>query len=138
MIAIASLSTPKDQLLYLIIPGLVLFSFSIFVGWQTYLQSKNFISLTIINQSIQLLGIYIGGYGYEYISGAAIGFTIDLTDQLLLGLNFHLSTLNYKLNLAPDKYFFSFNFIAIYIIYQVEKIKTIMSKSESFKEKHNA
>ncbi len=138
MIAIATLSTPKDQLLYLIIPGLLLFSFSIYVGWQTYVQSNYFIRLTIINQSIQLLGIYIGNYGFEYISGVAIGFTVDLTNQLLLGVNFHLSTLNYKLNLSPEKYFFSFNFIAIYIIYLVEKIKTDISKSKGFKEKHNA
>ena len=123
VIAIASFSTPTDKLVYLILPGLILFGFSIYVGKQTYEQNKNSLNLTIINQLIQLLGIYIGKYGFEYISGLSLGFTVDLSDKLLIGVNFHLSTLNYRLGLEPEKYFFSFNFVSIAIIYYTEKIK---------------
>lgn len=123
IIAIASFSTASDRFLYLVIPGLILFGFSIYVGKQTYQQSENCLNLTIINQVLQIVGIYIGGYGFEYVSGIALGFTIDLSNQLLIGVNVNLSTLNYRLNLSPEKYFFSFNIIALLIIYYVEKIR---------------
>lgn len=128
VIATASFSTPPDKLVYLILPGLLLLGFSIYVGKQTYEQNKNSLSLTIINQLIQLLGIYIGKYGFEYVSGLSLGFTVDLSDKLLIGVNFHLSTLNYRLGLEPEKYFFSFNFVSIAIIYYTEKIKNSANK----------
>jgi len=138
VIAIASFSTPSDRLLYLIIPGLILFGFSIYVGKLTYVQSRNWLNLTIINQVLQIVGIYIGGYGLEYVSGVGLGFTIDLTNQLLIGVNFNLSTLNYRLNLSPEKYFFSFNMTAMFIIYYVEKIRVNQKTSKTVIDEHNA
>lgn len=123
VIAIASFSTPKDKLVYLIFPSLILFGFSIFVGKQTFIQSKNSLNLTIANQLLQLVGIYIGKYGFEYISGFSMGLYINITENFLIGFNFQLSTLNYRFHLEPEKYLFSFNFVAITIIYAVEKIK---------------
>jgi hypothetical protein len=102
---------------------LILFGFSIYAGKQTYSQNKNSLNLTIANQLLQLVGIYIGNYGFEFISGFGIELYIDITKNFLIGFNFKLSTLNFKINLEPENYFFSFNFIAIAIIYVVEKIE---------------
>jgi hypothetical protein len=101
-------------------------------------QSRNWLNLTIINQVLQIVGVYIGGYGLEYVSGVGLGFTLDLTNQLLIGVNFNLSTLNYKLNLSPEKYFFSFNLTAMFIIYYVEKIRAGQKTGKVVIDEHNA
>ncbi len=77
---------------------------------------------------MQILSIYIGTYGFEYISGLNLGLTVDLSDQLLIGVDFHLSTLSYKLGLEPEKYFFRFNLVAIAIIYYIEKNRSNIKK----------
>ena len=107
-IAIASFSTPKEKLVYLISPSLILFGFSIFVGKQTFIQSKNSLNLTIANQLLQLVGIYIGKHGFEFVSGFGIELYINITENFLIGFNFQLSTFSYWINLDPEKYFFSF------------------------------
>jgi hypothetical protein len=137
MIIITSFSTPSDNLPYLIIPGLLLFGFSIYVGKQTYMQRKNYLNLTIINQILQIVGVYIDSFGFEYVSGLGLYFTVDMTNQLLIGVNTNLSKLNYSLNYSHEKYFFSFNIIAVLIIYYLEKMRSSLKTSNRINE-HNA
>ena len=122
-IGIQGFSLSNDKLLCLLLPGALLFGFSIYVGIQAYLQSKNCLNLTIINQLMQLVGIYIGHYGFAYVSGLGLDITIDLSEHILFGMSTTLSTLNYRLGLEPEKYVFSFNIVSILIIYYAEKFK---------------
>lgn len=105
--------------------GGLLFGFSIFCGYSCFKFKDNCFTLTFINQTIQSLAIIIGNFTFEYVSGAGLGFTIDVTDSFKIGFEFNLlSTISAGLfDDGTEKYFIGFNLFALYIIYITEKIK---------------
>ena len=106
----------------LLIPCTLLYGFSIFTGWTAYKLQDICINLTIANQTLQVIAISIGKYGFYYCAGAGLSFTLDFEPSLNIGFNFTLSAFDLSLNKGPDKYFFGLNLVALYILYKTEKI----------------
>ena len=117
------LSGPSVFLSTYIIGGL-LYSLSIFSGYSCFKFKDNCFTLTFINQTLQALAIIIGNFTFEYVSGAGLGFTIDMTDSVKIGFDFNVSTFSAGFyDDSTEKYYVGFNVIAMYIIYLTEKIK---------------
>ena len=104
--------------------GGLLFSFSIFSGYSCFKFKDNCFTLTLINQTLQTLSLVIGSFIFEYVSGAGLGFVIDMTDSVEISFDFNLSTLSAGFyNDGTEEYYIGFNLIPMYIIFLTEKIK---------------
>ena len=117
------LNGPSAFLSTYIISGL-LFSLSVFSGYSCFKFKDNCFTLTFINQTLQTLSLIIGSFIFEYVSGAGLGFTIDMTESVKIGFDFNLSTLSAGFfDDGTEEYYIGFNLIPMFIIYLTEKIK---------------
>jgi hypothetical protein len=64
------------------------------------------------------------GFAFSYVSGLCLGFNIDYTDNLYLGLNLSLSTFKININSSEELLVFSFNFVAVFMLQFILNIKS--------------
>jgi hypothetical protein len=67
--------------------GMIPFSFSIFTGYQCLKMKERVLTLSYINQRIQLVGFNILGFAFIYAPCIYVYFTVDLTDNLKFLVN---------------------------------------------------
>lgn len=113
---------PVLNIFYL--PGILLFGLSIYAGQLAFRLKDNCLKWTIINQSLQLFSVFVGHYGYQYISGVCLNVTVDFSVGFQMGVDFKLSTFSLAFGSSQEKYLMSINLITVYIIYKIENIKT--------------
>jgi len=122
------------------VPCCLLFGLSIYSGWQTFKVTYHGLRLTIVNQLLQLFSLTIGKFGFNYIAGVGLSFTLDFTHTLNLGFSFEFSDIGIMINRGPNEYFFGLNLVALFLIYKVDKIMTQVKRDAllSKKGQHNA
>jgi hypothetical protein len=67
--------------------GMLPFSFSIFTGYQCLKMKERALTLSYINQGIQLVGFNILGFAFIYAPCIYVYFTVDLTENLKFLVN---------------------------------------------------
>ncbi|RFS17592.1 hypothetical protein [Emticicia sp. C21] len=109
-------------LLYLFMA--VFFGFSIYSGW-LLVEKRIEIGLTLskINQILQIFGVAFGGFAYEYVAGIALMPGIDLEDGANITFNFSLSKFELYFNSSKDFARVEFNLVAIYLVYFISKLQ---------------
>ena len=106
----------------LFIPCCLLFGLSIYTGWQTYKLTYLGLQLTFINQLLQLFSLTVGKFGFHFVAGIGLRFTLDFTNSLNLGFALGLSDIDITINRGPNEYFIGINLIALILIYLTDKI----------------
>src|SRR6218665_956386 len=108
-------------LLYLFMA--LLFGLSIWSGW-LLVEKKTETGLTLskINQILQIFGLAFGGFAYEYVAGIMLSPGIDLEDGANFTFNFSFSKLELYFNSSKDFARVEFNLIAIYLVYLIGKL----------------
>jgi hypothetical protein len=102
--------------------GAIVFAFSIYVGIQTWRLKTNAITLTTINQYLQVLSINMFGLLYNYLSGLGFCLWLDLgVGNIDIGFEASIAQIYYVHHL--NHYSLSINFIPIALLYFLYKIK---------------
>lgn len=110
-----------------------LYGFSIFCG-RLLLGDKYLygLKLSIINQALQIFSFTMLGYGFRYVSGSMILASLKFSNGLDIGLNFSLTS-TWAINIdANEKPFeLAINFVAIYLVYFADKLRTTIKQEET-------
>lgn len=83
---------------------------------------KRGLILSLINQIFQVVAIALGGYKYDFSSGAKIAAGFNFTDGFLMKLNLQFTS---EFSLAwksGEEYFLSINLLAIFLLYLIVDI----------------
>jgi hypothetical protein len=101
-----------------------LYSFSIFCGIQLFKNPlKLGLTISIINQILQIINFSIFGLGYKYIAGILITFGIDYTSALKSTMNFSVSTFQIIINQEKEVFTVGINIVAAFLAYSLDKLK---------------
>lgn len=125
--------TYSDDLLLIIIMFILLFAFSITCGILLFMNHEKALSCSLVHQVIQLVSIYINGYGFVYASGFYLAMGIDLSEGGMFAVNAELSKLGFSMD--DDNYPFRFmvNIGAAYLIYFIIELRRNMQKETVLK-----
>jgi hypothetical protein len=120
-------------LLYLFMA--ILFALSICSGW-LLLEGQTEVGLTLskINQLLQVFGIAFGGFAYEYVAGISLSLGINLEDSANFIFNFSFSKLELYINSSKDFAKVEFNLVAIYLVYFIIKLQNAVSQRKKLGE----
>ncbi|WP_430815337.1 hypothetical protein [Carboxylicivirga sp. RSCT41] len=77
---------------------------------------KSGLIFSSILQGLQIIAIGIGGYTYEFFSGAKATIGIEFTNGIGFDLNGALSTFNFHIQASDPDYFIKVNVLAIIIL----------------------
>lgn len=102
----------------------VFFALSICAGW--LLVEKRIeagLTLSKINQILQIIGFGFGAYGFKYVAGIMLSLGIDLKDDANFIFNFSISKLEFFINSTKDLAKVEVNLVAIYLVYFIIKIQ---------------
>lgn len=117
-------------LLYLFMA--LFFGFSIYCGW--LLVEKRIetgLTLSKINQILQIFGIAFGGFAYEYVSGFMLSPGINLENGTNFTFNFSLSKFELFFNSSKDFARVEFNLVAIYLVYFINKLQDAIATQKT-------
>lgn len=102
----------------------VFFGISICSGWLLLeKQTEAGLTLSKINQVLQIFGVAFGGFAYEYVAGIMLSPGIDLENGTNFTFNFSISKLEVFVNSNKDAAKVEFNLIAIYLVYYIQKLQ---------------
>ena len=111
--------------------ALLFFSFSILAGYQCLKMKESAMTLSLINQGIQMIGFNIMGYAFKYAPCLFLTAGVDLTENFKLTFNAGLSDIAINMNVQSEVVAIDFNLIAIIIFVWLDKInKRIKAEEE--------
>jgi hypothetical protein len=111
--------------------ALLLFAFTIFAGYQCLKMKERALSLSLINQGIQMAGFNIMGYAFKFSPGLFLTFGVDMTEKFKFTFGAGLADIAINMNTQSEIVAIDFNLIAIIIFVWLDKInKRIKSEVE--------
>ena len=101
---------------------MLLFSFSFFCGVRLIQAKAGALKLSLINQCLQVFGFAILGYAFNYVAGLYLSVEFDLTEAVNIHVGFGISKFALQLNSDSATTAFSFNIIALLVIFWISKL----------------
>lgn len=108
---------------FLLLTISLFFVYSILCGILCLKSHDLALTLSFVNQLIQLLGIGLGGYLYNYVAGVYFSLKFDLTDLSNINLGFGISKMELQFNRDINFHILEINFIAIALIIWIDKLQ---------------
>ena len=108
--------------IYIILPFLF-FGFCLYSAW--LLNKKNYLrglNLVIISLTLQLVAFEFYGLYFTSVNGIAINFTLDLTNDILTGLDFQPSQFLFAVRDSENIFHFKLNLFAFGMLFYTFKI----------------
>jgi apolipoprotein N-acyltransferase len=102
--------------------ALLFFAFSIVTGFQCLKMKERALTLSLINQGIQMVGFNIMGYAFKFAPGFFLALGVDMTENFKFTLNAGLSDMAINMNVQSDIVAIDFNLVAIIIFVWLDKI----------------
>ena len=97
------------------------FLFSIYAGSQCLKGRRNLLSISKLNQVLQVISFSLGGIGYTYHSGIFFSFGIENTEEITFNWSLGLSSISFELNSSGETSHTLFNIVAFYLVYRIGK-----------------
>lgn len=97
--------------------------YSIIAGAVLLQHPKRGLSLSLINQALQVLSIAIGSFAFNYVAGFKLGLGIDFVPAWQFNLNLSLSSFQLILNADTGRVFIGINFLALALVYLIERLR---------------
>jgi len=88
------------------------------------------LTLSFVNQILQLLGFGLSGFLYTYTSGINFSIVLDFTNQLMMNLDLGISKMFLQFNNGTETIFFQINIVALAIMIWIDRTQ---QKTKSFK-----
>ena len=109
--------------------GAIFFLFSIISGQQLlYGNLTKALNLSLITQMLQLISFAVSGYALLLVSGLMISVGLELTNGFEVSSGFSLSEYDFNFNNQKELVIFKINLVALFLIYQIIKIKSKLSE----------
>jgi len=118
-------------LIYLII--LLFFSYSIFCGTLCLKLKKNSLGHSLINQILQLIGLAIMGFAFQYVAGFYLTIGLDLTESFKFSFEAGISKFDFNFNNEKETLVFDFNLVAFAVIYWIDKLMKKVKEEEAIR-----
>ncbi|WP_224995264.1 hypothetical protein [Cesiribacter sp. SM1] len=97
--------------------------FSIVAGAVLLQHPKRGLTLSLVNQALQVLSIAVSSFAYNYVAGFKLGLGIDFVPAWQFNLNLSLSSFQLILNEATGRVFIGINFLALVLVYVIERLR---------------
>jgi len=127
---LAHTQTINGLLILLFMVAFCLYGLSIIAGKKLLgSQYNSGLTLSMINQFLQVFSFLFLGYGFMYVSGMALSGSIrynvsEVGEGLKLGFDFGLfSKWNFNINSDNRSFDFTVNFLAIYLLYYTYRLR---------------
>lgn len=102
---------------------LLFFSFSIYCGIFCVRRDDNALRISLINQLLQLIGLAMFGFAFQYAAGIYLTAGVDLSDSFNFKFGAGISKFDLNVNNEAQRLELHFNFIALALIVFIEKLK---------------
>ena len=115
----------------LVFIALLFFAFSILAGYQCLKMKERALTLSLINQGIQIVGFNIVGYAFKFSPGPFLTIGVNLTEKFKFTFDAGLADIALNMNVQSEVVAIDFNLIAIIIFVWLDKLnKRIKSEQE--------
>jgi hypothetical protein len=111
-----------DTALIILFTAILFFGYSIFTGWQCVKITEKALTYSYINQAIQILGIEIFGYGFQYICGISLGITLNITNSFKFNFAVGFSAITMNLSGQSNGIIIDINVIALIVFVLVDRL----------------
>ena len=118
-------------MLFLFLAISLFFVYSIICGVLCLKSHDLALTLSYVNQIIQLIGIGLGGYLYNYAAGVYFSLKFDFTDISSLNFNFGISKMELQFNRDISFNMLEINFVAIFLIIWIDKLQRKIKNEQS-------
>lgn len=121
--ALPQLKSFGEANLPLIVIAGLLYVYSILCGFVLLKNHRKGLSLSLINQLLQVLSFAIGSYAYNFVAGLKIGIGIGFVPNWELKLNLSLSSFQFIINEDTGQVLLGINLLALVLVYVIERLK---------------
>jgi hypothetical protein len=101
----------------------VFYLFSFYCGIKCIQAKENALKYSLINQYLQLAGIAVFGFAFNYIAGLYLTLEFDMTEALNFNLGFGISKFALLINTESETVALSINIVALLLIIWINKLK---------------
>ncbi|MGC4036163.1 MAG: hypothetical protein QM764_09390 [Chitinophagaceae bacterium] len=109
----------------------LLFGYSIYTGICCLKRKQNALILSKVNQFLQLIGIAVAGFAFQFASGFYLTFGVDLTESFRFDFGAGIANFILRLNSANKIFSVNVNLVAIGIIIWIDGLlKTVKQLKE--------
>lgn len=112
-----------QQVLRASIFAAALFVFSIICGTTLLRIPQRGLTLSLVNQVLQVVYFTIGEYGFHYVSGLRLGFGLDMVGSLTFKFRLALSSFQFQLGADAGQKFIGINLVALLLIIWIENLQ---------------
>jgi hypothetical protein len=125
---IATTEVVTGVLLLILMLAFSLYGFSCYCG-RELLRGKieRGLTLSTINQYLQLISFSLPGYAYSFTSGFKVAIGLDFTKEVNLGLNASLSEFRFNINSDTELITVGINLFAIFVIVLIGRMENAMA-----------
>ena len=116
--------------LLIILISLGLFLYSIYCGTLLIKRKKSGLNHSLINQFLQLVNFSIAGFAISYVSGLFISAGVESNDSHYMQTNIGISGCKIAFNSDNETFLINFNFLALFLIIFLFRLKKKISEDE--------
>jgi hypothetical protein len=127
---ISGLASITGLLLLLLLIAIALYGYSIYCGILLLKKQISGLRYSVLNQILQIVSFSIFGFAFQYVSGIHLSIGLDLTDSFNFIFNVGISSWQITVNGDSQALGFSFNLVALFLIFWIEKLKSKMEKEQ--------
>lgn len=121
--AMPQLKSFSDAGLSLVFIAGLLYIYSILCGFVLFTNHRRGLSLSLVNQLLQVVNFSIGSFAYNYVAGFKIGIGIHFVPVWQLKLNLSLSSFQFVINEETGQVLLGINLLALILVYIIERLK---------------
>ena len=99
-----------------------LFIFSILCGRMLFRNQKRGLTLSLINQLLQVVYFSFGPYAFQYVAGLRIGIGVDMVEGWVFKFRLALSSFHFSIGTDLGQKFIGVNLIALLLIFWIERL----------------
>ncbi|WP_207431740.1 hypothetical protein [Sabulibacter ruber] len=101
----------------------ILYLYSIFCGVLLLKQPARYLTLSMVNQVLQVLSLGIGSFAFNYVAGLKIGIGVNFLESWVFKLRFSISSFQFILGAGTVSSFVTVNLLALVLLYLLEVSK---------------
>ena len=98
------------------------FSYSVYCGVLCLNGMKKALQQSQINQILQVFGIALMGFAFQYVAGVYLFIGLDLANDINITFGAGISTFNFNINKQHHRVDVSFNLVAFAFIYWIDQL----------------
>ncbi|TXK46447.1 hypothetical protein FVR03_10625 [Pontibacter qinzhouensis] len=99
-----------------------LFVFSILCGVMLWRKPLRGLTLSLINQVLQVLYFSFGAYSFQYVAGLRLGLGLDMAGSWTIKFRMAISSFQFIIGSETSQKFIGINLVALFLIFWIERL----------------